>query len=102
MISMKVDGSFTMTKAEDKQMNVENFMDLEFGEGEAQMMGRFDKLKEMPSFPEIFTHGGDEKLPLDPVKGHNIHFIKPYVDEEAIVRSSCTCSPPTQLGYDAA
>lgn len=65
-------------------------------------MGKFDKLVDMPSFPEIFTYGGDEKLPLDPVKGHNLHFIKPYVEDDAIIRSSCTSSPPTQLGYNAA
>ena len=56
----------------------------------------------MPGFPEIFLTGGDEQLPLDPVKGHSLHFVKPYVDDNAIVRSSCTCSPPTQLGYNAA
>ena len=56
----------------------------------------------MPGFPEIFTIGGDEVLPLDPVKGHNKYFITPYVDEHSIVRSSCTCSSPTLLGYKAA
>jgi len=46
-------------------------MDIEFNEGKPQMMGKADSLKEMIKFPEIFTVGGDEKLPLDPVKGHN-------------------------------
>ena len=77
-------------------------MDLEFKKGEPQKMGKGSALIDMPDFPEIFTTGGDERLPLDPVKGHNKYFIKPYYDEEAIVRSSCTCSSPTELGYKAA
>lgn len=80
----------------------DNFMDLEFMDGDKQMMGKALDLKDMPPFPEIFTVGGDEILPLDPVKGHNKYFIKPYVDENSIVRSSCTCSTPTELGYNAA
>lgn len=65
-------------------------------------MGKADDLKPMPEFPLIFTEGGDEKLPLDPVKGHNKYFISPFLDNEAIIRSSCTQSPPTKLGYNAA
>lgn len=86
---------FSISHIDENDPNMTNFMDIEFKEGEPQKMGKFDKLKDMASFPEIFTYGGDEGLPLDPVKGHNLHFIKPYVDDGAIVRSSCTSSPPT-------
>lgn len=77
-------------------------MDLELSKGEPQKMGRAGALKDMPGFPEIFTTGGDEALPLDPVEGHNKYFVKPLIEDEAIVRSSCTCSAPTPEGYQAA
>jgi len=86
---------FTISHVDENDPNVGNFMDIEFRDGEPTKMGRHDRLKDMPGFPEIFTTGGDDKLPLDPVKGHSLHFIKPYVDDNAIVRSSCTSSPPT-------
>ena len=94
-MTAKDEPEFTISHIDENDPNVANFMGLEFREGEPQKMGKFDKLVDMPSFPEIFTYGGDEKLPLDPVKGHNLHFIKPYVDDDAIIRSSCTSSPPT-------
>jgi hypothetical protein len=65
-------------------------MDLDFKKGSPQKMGKASDLQDMPGFPEIFTYGGDDKLPLDPVKGHNRYFIEPFVQEDAIIRSSCT------------
>ena len=65
-------------------------------------MGKDGALKDMPDFPMIFTTGGDESLPIDPVKGHSKNYVQPYVNDDAIVRSSCTCSSPTLLGYRAA
>ena len=59
-------------------------------------------LKDMADFPQIFTTGGDQALPLDPVKGHNKFFIKPFVEKDSLIRSSCTCAPPTVLAYESA
>ena len=65
-------------------------------------MGSAKFLKPMDDFPHIFTTGGDQAIPLDPVKGHNKFFIKPFVEKDSLIRSSCTCAPPTVLGYEAA
>lgn len=84
------------------QRTMENFMDLQFGKGQPQKMGSANNLKEMAEFPWIFTTGGDQAMPLDPVKGHNKFFIKPFVEKDSLIRSSCTCAPPTMLGYESA
>lgn len=65
-------------------------------------MGSAGNLKDMVEFPWIFTTGGDQAMPLDPVSGHNKFFIKPFVEKESLIRSSCTCAPPTNLGYESA
>ena len=65
-------------------------------------MGSANNLKDMIEFPQILTTGGDQALPLDPVKGHNKFFIKPFVEKDSLIRSSCTCAPPTVLGYESA
>lgn len=77
-------------------------MDIQLKKGQPQKMGKADDLKDIIQFPDIFTVGGDQVLPLDPVKGHNKYFISPFVEKDSLIRSSCTCAPPTRLGYDAA
>ncbi|KAK4459788.1 pyridoxal phosphate-dependent transferase, major region, subdomain 1 [Cladorrhinum samala] len=46
------------------------------------------------------TEGGDERLHLS--SGGNKYFCPPHPIHGAIIRGTCTCSPPSQNAFDAA
>lgn len=56
------------------------------------------------------TEGGDERLHIQPTTGRrhvesggNKYYCPPYpAPQSTIVRGSCTCSPPSRLGFEAA
>ncbi|KAL2022186.1 hypothetical protein VTK56DRAFT_6015 [Thermocarpiscus australiensis] len=48
------------------------------------------------------TEGGDERLHLSPATGGNKYFCPPHPVPDAILRGSCTCSPPSSHAFDAA
>jgi hypothetical protein len=67
-----------------------------------QCMGAAADLKPMPEFPLILCEGGDDRILLNKETGTNKYHQKPFVPQDVHFRGSCTCNPPTQVGYDAA
>lgn len=48
------------------------------------------------------AEGGDDRLHIHPETGVNKYYCPPRPVEDVIIRSSCTCSPPSSDSFDAA
>lgn len=48
------------------------------------------------------AEGGDDRLHINPETGVNRYYCPPRPVEDVIIRSSCTCSPPSPDSFDAA
>ncbi len=53
------------------------------------------------SMEQLISSGGDERLILDK-EGKNMYFVNPLQQRGVFNRGSCTCSPITEDGYQAA
>jgi asparagine synthase (glutamine-hydrolysing) len=57
----------------------------------------------LDQFQAMLTTGGDDRCMILPETHRNKYHIQPKpMAANAVFRGSCTCSPPTQLGYQAA
>ena len=71
---------------------------------EASLRGALDSLASVAlreAVKQHLTEGGDERLHLAS-GGGNKYFCPPHPVPDAILRGSCTCSPPSRLAFDAA
>ncbi len=50
----------------------------------------------------LLTQGGDERLHISPETGVNKYHVPSFPQSDIIIRSSCTCSPPTVSGFVSA
>jgi len=50
----------------------------------------------------LLTLGGDDRLHLSDETGTNKYYVAPFPQNDVIIRSSCTSSPPTVSGFVAA
>lgn len=48
------------------------------------------------------AEGGDDRLHIHPETGVNRYYCPPHPVEDVVIRSSCTCSPPSSDSFDAA